>query len=214
MPVAKLMKATLILPRVEASRAVSSLAELEWFHPLPKGSEFINVELDNLLLKAQKLFQSIDEVVRALEIPLETGVMATMFKGAPKGKTEFVVEDLDHLVSDLESKSKAIVEEARSLLNEHGSIKRSLEEHQTLLDALKVASSINLDLKAINTLKRFHATMFIVNTKEIQEIERTLEDLLIITMQLNELKVALVIFGTREDSERIGKVLRSFDTHP
>ena len=208
------MKATLILPRNEAAQAVSSLAELEWFHPLPKGSEYINVELDNLLLRAQKLFQSIDEVVRALGIPLETGVMATMFHGAPKGKMEFVVEDLDQLVSDLESKSKTIVEEARSLLNEQGSVKRSLEEQQALLDALKVASSISLDLTTINSLKRFHATMFIVNAKEIQEIERTLEDLPIIKIELNEMKVALVILGTREDSERIGKVLRSFDTHP
>ena len=214
MPIAKLMKATLILPRTEAAQAVSSLAELEWFHPLPKGSEYINVELDNLLLRAQKLFQSIDEVVRALGIPLETGVMATMFRGAPKGKTEFVVEDLDHLISDLESKSKAIVEETRSLLNEHGSVKRSLEEHQTLLDTFKIASSISLDLTAINSLKRFHANMFIVNAKEIPEIERTFDDLPIIKIDLNEMKIAVVIFGTREDSERIGKVLRSFDTHP
>jgi V/A-type H+-transporting ATPase subunit I len=208
------MKATLILPRNEAAQAVSSLAELEWFHPLPKGSEYINVELDNLLLRAQKLFQSIDEVVRALGIPLETGVMATMFHGAPKGKTQFVVEDLEHLVSDLEAKSKAMVEEARSLLNEHGSVKRSLEEHQTLLDALEVAASVNLDLTKVNSLKRFHANMFIVNAKEVPEIERTLDDLPIIKMGLNEMKIALVIFGTSEDSERIGKVLRSFDTHP
>lgn len=214
MPIAKLMKVTLILPRTEVAQAVSSLTELEWFHPLPKGSEYINAELDNLLLRAQKLFQSIDEVVRALGIPLETGVMATMFHGAPKGKTEFVVEDLDHLISDLESKSKAIVEEVRSLLNEHGSVKRSLEEHQTLLDVFKIASSISLDLKAINGLKRFHANMFIVNAKEIPEIERTLDDLSIVKMDLNEMKVALVILGTAEDAERIGKVLRSFDTHP
>ncbi|MBI5133329.1 MAG: ATPase, partial [Thaumarchaeota archaeon] len=208
------MKATLILPRTEAAQAVSSLAEFEWFHPLPKGSEYINAELDNLLLRAQKLFQSIDEVVRALGIPLETGVIATMFRGAPKGKTEFVVEDLDHLVSDLESKSKAIVEETRSLLNEHGSVKRSLEEYQTLLDAFKIASNISLDLTATNSLKRFHVNMFVVNAKEIPEIERTFDDLPIIKIDLNEMKIAVVIFGTREDSERIGKVLRSFDTHP
>ena len=146
MAIAKLMKATLILPRNEAAQAVSSLAELEWFHSLSQGSEYINIELDNLLLRAQKLFQSIDEIVRALSIPLETGIIATMFHGAPKGKMQFVVEDLQHLISDLESKSKTIVDEARSLLNERGSVKRLLEEHQALLDVLKVVSSINLDL--------------------------------------------------------------------
>jgi len=213
-PIAKLMKATLILPRTETTQAVSSLAELEWFHPLPKGSDYVNIELDDLLLRAQKLFQSIDEVVRALSIPLETGVMATMFRGSPKGRTHFVIEDLEHLVSDLESKSKTIGEEARSLLNEHGSVKRSLDENQTVLEMLKAASSINLDLEEMNSLKRFHAKMFIVDAKELPEIERTFDDLAIIKMELNETKVALVIIGTREDAERISKVLRSFDTHP
>lgn len=214
MPVAKLMKVTLILPRNEAAMAVSSLAELEWFHSLPKGSEHINVELDNLLLRAQKLFQSIDEVARSLNIPLETGVMATMFHGAPKGKMQFVVEDLEHLISDLESKSKAIVDEAKSLLNEYGSVNRLFEENQTLLDALNVASNINLDLTGISNLKRFHANMFIVNAKDSAEIERTLEDLYIIKMGLNDMKVAMIIIGSEEDSDRIMKVLRSFDTHP
>ena len=212
MAIAKLMKATLILPRNEAAQAVSSLAELEWFHSLSQGSEYINIELDNLLLRAQKLFQSIDEIVRALSIPLETGIIATMFHGAPKGKMQFVVEDLQHLISDLESKSKTIVDEARSLLNERGSVKRLLEEHQTLLDVLKVVSSINLDLTEINNLKRFYSNMFIINAKEVPEIERVL-DLPVIKMGLNEMKVVLVIFGTREDSERISKVFRSFDAH-
>jgi V/A-type H+-transporting ATPase subunit I len=157
------MKATLILPRTESKEAVSSLAELEWFHPLPKGSEHQNPELDNLLLRAQKLFQSIDEVVRALNIPLETGVMATMFKGAPKGKAQFVIEDLEGLVSDMELKSKSIVDEARALLNEQGSVKRSLEENQTLRDAIKIASTVSLDLALLTGLKRFSGNMFVVD---------------------------------------------------
>src|ERR1044072_9928884 len=89
---AKLMKATVILPRMETQKAISRLAELEWLHLLPStsSSEHPNPYLDDLLLRAQKLFQDTDEVVRALGIPLETGVMATMLKGAPKGKTDFV----------------------------------------------------------------------------------------------------------------------------
>ena len=89
MGLAKLMKATVILPRTDTQEAVSKLAELEWFHPLQSAiSEHTNPYLDDLLLKAQRLFQDIDEVVRALGIPLETGIMATMFKGDPQGKTD------------------------------------------------------------------------------------------------------------------------------
>src|SRR5574341_1863643 len=94
MGLAKLKKAALILPRIETQEAVSRLAELEWFHPIQTTSEHLNPYFDDLLLKAQKLFQDIDEVIRALGIPLETGVMATMFKGAPKERMDYAIDDI------------------------------------------------------------------------------------------------------------------------
>jgi V/A-type H+-transporting ATPase subunit I len=65
MGLAKLKKAALILPRIETQEAVSRLAELEWFHPIQTTSEHLNPYFDDLLLKAQRLFQEIDEVIRA-----------------------------------------------------------------------------------------------------------------------------------------------------
>src|SRR5438034_973492 len=96
MGLARLKKATIILPRMDTQEAVSKLTELEWFHPItkPSTSEHINPYYDDLLLKAQKLYQDIDEVVKALGIPSEAGVMATMFKGAPKGKTDYQIDNI------------------------------------------------------------------------------------------------------------------------
>ena len=105
MGLARLMKATIVLPRMETQEAVSRLAELEWFHPIQSASEHLNPFYDDLLLKAQKLYQDIDEVVKALGIPPETGVMATMFKGAPKGKTEYAVDDIRGFIADLEDRA-------------------------------------------------------------------------------------------------------------
>jgi hypothetical protein len=36
---AKLLKSTVILPRIETHEVVSKLAELEWFHPLQNPSD-------------------------------------------------------------------------------------------------------------------------------------------------------------------------------
>ena len=94
MGLAKLKKATVILPRLETQEAVSKLAGLEFFHSLPSSSEYSHPYMDDLMLKAQRLFQDIDEVVRALGIPLETGVMSTMFKGAPRDKTDYAIQDV------------------------------------------------------------------------------------------------------------------------
>src|SRR5262245_50974027 len=132
MGLAKLKKAALILPRMETQEAVSKLAELEWFHPIQTSSEHLNPRYDDLLLKAQKLYQDIDEIIRALGIPLETGVMVTMFKGAPKDRTDYVIDDIQGFIADLEEKSKTVLDEPRKLLAEQNQISKQLEEYSNV----------------------------------------------------------------------------------
>lgn len=214
MGLAKLMKATVILPRVETQEVVSKLAELEWFHPLPNTSEHSNTFLDDLLLKAQKEYQDIDEVTRALNIPLETGVMDTMFKGAPKGKTEYVIKDIQNFVADLEERSILILDEPKKILAERYKIAKQLEEHKSIESALKVAANLNLNLALFRKLKYFYAEIFIVDSKDLVEIEKSLGDLQVFTSKLSDDESSIVVLGTSEDSERIVKVLRGFGIHP
>jgi V/A-type H+-transporting ATPase subunit I len=212
---AKLKKATIILPRMETQKAVSKLAELEWFHPLQStASEHTNPYLDDLLLKTQRLFQDIDEVVRALGIPLETGIMATMFKGAPRGKTDYIIDDIQGFVADLEDKSKALLYEPKKLLMEQNKISKQIEEYSTIEAALKMAANLNLDVTSLRQLKRFFADIFIIDSKDEEEIRKSLGDLPLYISKLNEQKSSIVVFSSIEDSERITKVLRSFGVHP
>jgi V/A-type H+-transporting ATPase subunit I len=213
---AKLMKATIILPRMETQEAISRLAELEWLHLLPStsSSEHPNPYLDDLLLRAQKLFQDTDEVVRALGIPLETGVMATMFKGAPKGKTDYAIENIQNFIADLEDKSKALLYEPKKILLERNKLSKLIEEYSAIEAALKMAATINLDLSSFRQLKRFYSDIFIIDSKDAEEIKNSLGDLPLHINKLDEQKSSLVVFSSSEDSERVIKVLRSFGVHP
>src|ERR671933_821146 len=213
---AKLMKATIVLPRMETQEAISRLAELEWFHRLPtsSSSEHPNPYLDDLLLRSQKLFQDTDEVVRALGIPLETGVMATMFKGAPKGKTDYAIDNIQDFIVDLEEKSKTLLYEPKKILLEQNKLSKSLEEYSTIEAALKMAATINLDLSSFRQLKRFYSDIFIIDSKDREEIQKSLGDLPLYINKLDEQKSSMVVFSSSEDSERVIKVLRSFGVHP
>ena len=214
MGLAKLLKATVILPRIETQEAVSKLAALESFHSLHNTSEYSHPFMDDLLLRAQKLYQDIDEVIRALGIPLETGVMSTMFSGAPKEKTDYSIQDIRGFIEELEHKSKAILEEPKSLISTQNSITKELEEYYNIASALKAASNLNLDFSSFKMLTRFFAEIFVVDSKDVQEIQRSLSDLTIYTTKLNDEKSSLVLLGSKEDAERIIKVLRSFNVHP
>ncbi|HEV3433525.1 MAG TPA: V-type ATPase 116kDa subunit family protein [Nitrososphaera sp.] len=214
MGLAKLMKATIILPRIETQDAISRLAALEWFHPLQNASEHINPYYDDLLTKAQRLYQDIDEVVKMLGIPQETGVMATMFKGAPKGKHDYAAEDIQGFIADLEDKSKQSLEGPKKLLEERNKIERQLEEYRNLEAVVGMASTLNLNLDTFGKLHNFFAGLFVVDSKDESEIRKSLEDLAIYSTKLNENKTSLTVIGSSEDSERVLKVLRSFGVNP
>jgi V/A-type H+-transporting ATPase subunit I len=211
---AKLLKTTLILPRVETHEAVSKLAELEWFHTLQNSSEHSNSYFDDLLLNAQKLFQEIDEVIRSLGISLETGVMATLFKGAPQEKTDYKIDDIQNFIVELENKSKALLEEPVSLLKNQQQIEKDLEEYRNALDAIGGASKLKMDLSGLRNLKTFFAEIFIINSKDLHEIQNSLGDLIVHPVKLNDDKSSITVIGSQEDSEKIMKVLRSFNVHP
>jgi V/A-type H+/Na+-transporting ATPase subunit I len=214
MGLAKLMRATIVLPRVDTQEVVSRLAELEWFHPIQTPSDHPNPYLDDLLLKAQRLFQEIDEVIKQLGIPLETGVMATMFKGAPKGKTDYFIEDMQNFIADLEDKSADILDNPKKVIAERNKVAKELEEYRNLKGALEMAAKVNLDLTLFGKIKHFFSDLFVINSADEVEIRKTLGDLPIYTSKLSEQKSSMVIFGATDDSDRITKTLRSFGVHP
>lgn len=211
---AKLLKTTLILPRVETHEAVSKLAELEWFHTLQNPSEHSSSYFDDLLLNAQKLFQEIDDVIRSLGISLETGVMATLFKGAPQEKTDYKIDDIQNFIVELENKSKNLLEEPVSLLKTQQKIEKDLEEYRNALDAIGGASKLKMDLSGLRNLKTFFAEIFLINSKDLHEIQNSLGDLIVHPVKLNDEKSSITVIGSQEDSEKIMKVLRSFNVHP
>ena len=214
MGLAKLMKATIILPRTDTQEVVSRLAELEWFHPLHTPSDHPNPYFDDLLLKAQRLFQEIDEVIKELGIPLETGVMATMFKGAPKGKTDYIIEDMQNFIADLEDNSGALLDNPKKILAEHNKVVKELEEYRNIKGALEMAADLNLDLRLFGKIKHFFSGLFVINSADEAEIRKTLGDMPIYTSKLHEQKSSMVVFGAADDSDRITKTLRSFGVHP
>jgi V/A-type H+-transporting ATPase subunit I len=214
MGLARLVKTSLVLPRSETQHAVSKLAELEWFHSLENNSEYSNSYYDDLLLKAQRLFQEIDEVVRALEIPLETGVMATMFKGAPRERTNYIMDDVQSFIAELEEKSNTLLDEPKKLLAQRAKFVKELEELKNIEAALEMAASLDIDVSLFKNLRIFFAGIFVVNSADEPEIVKSLGPIYLHTQKLNENKTALVVLSSAEDSEKVIKILRSFGVHP
>jgi len=87
---ADLKLGTVILPRNESPKAISRLTEFEWFHKIDSTNDLVTPEIDDLLLKAQQTFQSIDDVIKGMGIPLTVGIMEILFKGTVIKKKKII----------------------------------------------------------------------------------------------------------------------------
>ena len=104
MVVAELVLGTIIVPRTESPEAISRLTEFEWFHKIETQNDTVTPEIDDLLLKAQKLHQSVDEVVKGLQIPIRVGIMEVLFKGLVIKRNQYELDEIATMINDLEKR--------------------------------------------------------------------------------------------------------------
>ncbi|MEC7707658.1 MAG: V-type ATPase 116kDa subunit family protein [Thermoproteota archaeon] len=215
MVVADLKIGTVILPRSETPEIVSRLTEFEWFHKIDSTSETVTPEVDDILLKAQQTFQEIDEVIKGLEIPREVGMLEILFKGTVFKKQNQELDELEKMVDEIAKKAPGIIDAPAKLLKEQEEYKKEISDYTTLKETLEVVKKLNVDLTGFGLMKQFYTNLFIVQTKDIDEIKRTLDNVTINQYPLNtKEESALMIIADVANLEKILKVMRSFNANP
>ena len=206
---------TVILPRSETPEIVSRLTEFEWFHKIDSTSETVTPEVDDILLKAQQTFQEIDEVIKGLEIPREVGMLEILFKGTVFKKQKQELDELEKMVDEVAKKAPGIIDAPAKLLKQQEEYKKEISDYTTLKETLEVVKKLNIDLTGFGLMKQFYTNLFIVQTKDIDEIKRTLDNVTINQYPLNtKEESALMIIADVANLEKILKVMRSFNANP
>ena len=215
MVVADLKLGSIILPRSESPLAVSRLAEFEWFHKIETENDIVTPEIDDLLLRAQKSYQAIDDVVKGLQIPLQVGIMEVLFKGTVIKKKHYELDEMQTMVDDLEKMGPGIIDGPAKLLEEMSETQRSLDEYTTLKETLDVVKKLNVDVGGFGFMKYFYTNLFVINTNEFAEVSRTLEGVTIYKYELDSKdKLAIIVVAGSEDTDKVLKVFRGFNANP
>ena len=214
MAVADLLMGSVILPRTESPSLISRLTEFEWFHKMEMNNETVTPEIDDLLLRAQKSFQFIEDVIKGLNIPLRVGIMEILFKGTVIKKKKYNVDEIENMISDLEQVPEFLTNAAKSL-EENVKINHSLEEFKALKETLEVANNLKIDLTGFGSTKYFYSNLFIINSSDYGEIERTLEGIPIFKYDLEtKEKSAIIIISDNDDSDKVLKTMRALNSNP
>jgi len=211
---ADLKLGTVILPRSESPRAISRLTEFEWYHKIDSANDLVTPEIDDLLLQAQQTFQSIDDVIKGMGIPLEVGIMEILFKGTVIKKKDYEINEIEDMVADLNKESPSIIDEPAKLLEDAANTRLSIEEYSSLKDTLEVIKKMKIDLSGFGLMKYFFTNLFVINSADYDEISRSLEGVTISKYDLeNKEKSAILVISDTGDSEKVLKVLRSFNSN-
>lgn len=215
MVVADLKLGSIILPRSESPQAVSRLAEFEWFHKIDTENDIVTPEVDDLLLRAQKLYQTVDDVIKGLQIPLQVGILEVLFKGTVIKKKQYELDEVGSMISDLEQKSPTIVDGAARALDESATAQRAAEEYSTIKETLNVARRLNVDLGGFGLMRYFYTNLFVINSTEYDEVFRSLDGAAVYKYELESKdKVAVIVISGADDSDRVLKVFRGFNANP
>lgn len=214
MGTADLKLGTIILPRNESPKAISRLTEFEWYHKIDSADDLVTPEIDDLLLEAQQTFQSIDDVIKGTGIPLTVGIMEILFKGTIIKKKDYEINEIEEMVADLSKSAPAIIDEPAKLLEDAANTRVAIEEYNTLKDTLEVIKKMQVDLSGFGLMRYFFINLFVINSADFDEISRSLEGIAIYKYDLEDKeKSAILVICDTEDSEKVLKVLRSFNSN-
>ena len=214
MAVADLLMGSVILPRTESPKAISRLTEFEWFHKMEMVNETVTPEIDDLLLRAQKTYQFIEDVIKGLNIPLRVGIMEILFKGTVFKKKNYDMDEIENLIVELEKIPDTITKAAK-VLEENSKINQSLEEFKLLKETLQVANKLEVDISGFGPMNYFYTNLFVINSSDYEEIERLLENIPIFKYDLeSKEKLAIIIISDIDDSDKILKVMRALNSNP
>ena len=212
--VADLMMGSVILPRAESPKAISRLTEFEWFHKMEMENETVTPEIDDLLLRAQKSHQFIEDVMKGLSIPMRVGIMEILFKGTVFKKKNYQVDEIEGMINDLEKVPESITNAAK-LLDENTKNNHDLEEFKSLKETLQVANKLKVDLTGLGSMKYFYTNLFVINSADFEEIQRSLEGVPLFKYDLeSKEKAAVIVISDIDDSEKVLKVMRALNSNP
>ena len=112
-------------------------------------------------------------------------------------------------------KTPDYVTKASELLKENTKVNQSLEEFKSLKETLQIANKLKVDLNGFGDLKYFYANLFVINSSDFGEIERSLEGIPIFKYDLeSKEKSAIIIISGIDDSEKVLKVMRALNSNP
>ncbi len=211
MGVATLSRITLFVPRSEMPTASSYIAELEDFHTLPVESETYDKALSALASNAYRLASELTFIIDNMKMGLEPPIFKKAFGGIKYDQTVIEAGNWQEYITKLEHRASPVISTLGELIRQRRALEKKVDDLSTLQASIAALRTFDFDLAALATLNRFRLEFVVVETKDIEELRKSLPDSTVIESVITNSESAVLVIGGADQAERISKTLRSFD---
>ncbi|HKT22587.1 MAG TPA: V-type ATPase 116kDa subunit family protein [Nitrososphaerales archaeon] len=214
MGVARLAKVTVIAPRSEYVQVAKALAKFEDFHPLEGMPQNFDPGVQELTVKAVRLFAQADQAVKDLGLQLMPGQMDIVFRGVKIPKSSYDADSWEELLTKVDSQLAPIVEEVKG---EKALLQKAQKEESdsgVLMGALSLVSGFSSDLTGLADLMLFKATVTIVDNEKLSEFRNSLPGAIFLVQGVAEEQSLVLAAVPKSDEGRLDKTMKLLELKP
>ena len=214
MGVARLSKVTIISPRSEYEDVAKALAHFEDFHPLEGAPQNFDPGVQELTVKAVRLFAQADQAVKDLGLKLMPGQMDIVFRGVKIPKSTFEASNWEELLNKADTQLGPIAEEVRAEKVVLQKAQKDEADSEALMAALKSVSGSSSDLTGLADLGHFKAVVCLVENEKLAEFSKSLPEALFLSQPVTKEQTMVMVAVAKAEEAKLDKAMKLLELKP
>ena len=214
MGVARLSKVTIISPRSEYEDVAKKLAKFEDFHPLEDAAQNFDPGVQELTVKAVKLFAQADQTVKDLDLKLMPGQLDIVFRGVKVPRSTYEASNWKELLDKADAQLGPIAEEVRAEKVLLQKAQKDEADSEALMGALKVVSGFSSDLTGLSDLKHFKAVVSLVGNEKLEEFSKSLPDAVLLSQPITKEQTLVMVAVAKAEEAKLDKTMKLLELKP
>ena len=212
--VARLAKVTVIAPRSEYAEVAKALAKFADFHPVEGASQSFDPRVQELTVKAVRLFAQADQAVKDLGLQLIPGQLDIVFRGVKIPTSRYEAGSWEELLGKVDSQLSPIADEVRSEKTELQESEKDEADSEAVMAALQLVSSLSSDLSGLGDLRLFKGVVTIVANEKAAELRNSVPGAVFLLHHLSTEQSLGMVVVPKADEAKLDKALKLLELKP
>ena len=190
------------------------MADFEDFHPIEGTAQNFDPGVQELTVKAVRLFAQADQAVKDLDLKLMPGQMDIVFRGVKIPRSTYEASTWEELLDKAEAQLGPIAEEVRAEKVLLQKAQKDETDSEALMGALKVVSGFSSDLTGLSDLNHFKAAVSLVQNEKLEEFSKSLPEAVFLSHPITKEQSLVLVAVAKAEEAKLDKTMKLLELKP